>query len=136
MKNYSKKTQDELTQRAIDLLKDGVGVNVYGVDLHHELFNSDYYIIGRYQAEQWLNENGGVFNAIEIIKDYEEDNFGEVSTDFSEPESIVNMLVYIIGQDILNECQALNDNLGLTAFGEKLTAEDIKQIVEELQATI
>ena len=28
------------------------------VDLHHRLFNEDYYIIGYYQAEQWLVEDG------------------------------------------------------------------------------
>ena len=29
------------------------------------------------------------------------DNFGEVYTDFSEPEKIVNMYTYIIGEEIV-----------------------------------
>jgi hypothetical protein len=68
-------------------------------DLHHHCFNTDYYIIGTYQAEQWLGSN--VFEVIEIIKEYENDHFGEVSTDFSDPEKVVNMYVYIVGETIV-----------------------------------
>jgi len=68
-------------------------------DLHHEIFNNDYYIIGTYKATQWLGDQ--VFNIIDFIKDYEESLFGEVTTDFASPEAIVNMYVYIIGEDIV-----------------------------------
>tara|TARA_R100000541_G_scaffold40987_2_gene48455 strand:+ start:353 stop:691 length:339 start_codon:yes stop_codon:yes gene_type:complete len=68
-------------------------------DLHHEVFNTDYYIIGTYKAKKWLGDQ--VFNIIETIKEYEESNFGQVSTDFSEPEKVVNMYVYIIGEEIV-----------------------------------
>tara|TARA_Y100000361_G_C10971352_1_gene244121 strand:+ start:255 stop:584 length:330 start_codon:yes stop_codon:yes gene_type:complete len=68
-------------------------------DLHHEIFNTDYYIIGTYQATKWLGDQ--VFNVIEYIKEYENNNFGEVTTDFSDPEKIVNMYVYIIGEEIV-----------------------------------
>ena len=47
-------------------------------DLHHEIFNTDYYIIGRYEAKKWLGDE--VFNIIEIIKEYEQFNFGEIHT--------------------------------------------------------
>lgn len=65
-------------------------------DLHHHCFNTDYYIIGTYKAKKWLGDQ--VFEVIEIIKEYENDNFGEVSTDFSDPEKVVNMYVYIVGE--------------------------------------
>ena len=52
--------------------------------LHHEAFNTDYYIVGRYQATKWLGDQ--TFNIINIIKEYEMMHFGGVSTDFSEPE--------------------------------------------------
>ena len=42
-------------------------------------------------------------NLINFIKDYEQDNFGEVSTDLSDPERVVNMYVYIIGEEIVWE---------------------------------
>ena len=74
-----------------------------GEDLHHEVFNMDYYIIGRYKAVQWLGDQ--VFNIIDIIAEYEKDNFGEVTTDFKEPEKVVNMYVYIIGEYIVQDYQ-------------------------------
>lgn len=70
-------------------------------DLHHEIFNTDYYIIGRHQATEWLG--GHVFEIIDFIKEYEVDNFGELSTDIGEPEKVVNMYVYIIGEEIVSE---------------------------------
>ena len=70
-------------------------------ELHHHVFNTDYYIIGTYQASQWLGDE--TFNIINFIKEYENDNFGEVYTDFSSPENIVNMYVYIIGESIVSE---------------------------------
>ena len=68
-------------------------------DLHYHAFNTDYYIIGTYQATQWLGDM--VFDVINFIKDYEQDNFGEIYTDFSDPEKVVNMYTYIIGEEIV-----------------------------------
>ena len=70
-------------------------------DIHHYAFNEDYYIIGTYQAKQWLGNQ--VFNVIETIRDYEESNFGEVNTDFSEAEKVVNMYAYIVGEQVISE---------------------------------
>jgi len=75
-------------------------------DLHHHAFNNDYYIIGRYQAKKWLSDE--VFEIINIIKDYENDNFGEVNTDFSDAEKVVNMYTYIIGEDVVNNWKSFN----------------------------
>ncbi len=68
-------------------------------DLHYHAFNTDYYIIGTYQAKEWLGNK--VFDVIEHIKEYEQDNFGEVTTDLSDPEKVVNMYAYIIGEGIV-----------------------------------
>lgn len=70
-------------------------------DLHHHAFNSDYFIIGRHKAKLWLGEEA--FDVIGIIKDYEESVFGKVTTDLSEPESVVNMYAYIVGEEIVSE---------------------------------
>ncbi len=70
-------------------------------DLHHHAFNTDYYIIGTYRAKKWLC--GAEFEVIQFVKEYEQDNFGEVSTDFSDPEKIVNMYAYIIGEEIVSD---------------------------------
>ena len=82
-------------------------------ELHHQLFNTDYYIIGRYACERWLvdGELNQTFEVIDYIKEYEQMNFGEVSTNFSEAEHIVNMYTYIIGEEILYDL--LSDKQGL-----------------------
>mgnify|MGYP003124723129 CR=1 FL=1 len=71
------------------------------VEIHHQLFNEGYYIIGRYKAIQWLGSD--VFECIQAIKDYEQSHFGTVHTDFDDPEKVVNMYVYIIGEEVLQE---------------------------------
>ena len=70
-------------------------------DIHHYAFNEDYYIIGTHRAKEWLADK--VFDVIEIIGEYEYDNFGQVSTDFSDPEKVVNMYVYIVGEYVVND---------------------------------
>lgn len=70
-------------------------------ELHNEIFNTDYYIVGTFEATKWLDNQ--VFQIIDYIKEYEEDNFGEVTTDLSNPEKLVNMYVYILGEEILYE---------------------------------
>ena len=77
-------------------------------DLHKEIFNNDYYIIGREKAREWLGDQA--FNVINIIKEYENDNFGKVTTDFSEPEKVVNMYTFIIGEQIVQDYYKNPDN--------------------------
>ena len=86
----------------IQQLQDDVGLDNDINDLHHYLINEDYFIIGYYQARKWL-EKESVFEAIEKIKEYEQFNFGEVTTDFSDEEKTANMLAYVLADEILNE---------------------------------
>ena len=46
---------------------------------------------------------------INFIKEYENDHFGKVTTDLSDPEKVVNMYVYIIGEDIVHEYKEKNN---------------------------
>lgn len=116
----------ELVNYALNGL-DNISEGQYACDLHHELFNTDYFIIGYYQAEEWLKANPGIFAAIEEIREYEQSNFGEVNTDFSSSEKVVNMYAYIKGEEILADCQTLQDK-----WNERLSTEDIEAIKEEL----
>ena len=99
----------------------------YGSDLHNELFNTDYYILGTYQAKQWLGVDA--MDVIEEIQEYETSNFGEVSTDLSNAEAVVNMYVYILGEEILS----LSDHLQEECYDRHLTNDDIQRIIEDLQ---
>ena len=92
--------KQDVKEYIIQQLKDDVGVDQNINDLHHYLLNEDYFIIGYYQAEQWLKKDS-IFNAIETVKEYEQSNFGQVSTNLSSSESVANMLAYILGEEIL-----------------------------------
>ena len=123
------KTKLELINFTIDRLNDLMDSNLYGCDLHNEIFNTDYYVIGHYQAEQFLQNSGvGIFGAIDTIKEYEEMQFGEVSTDLSNAERVCNMFVYIIGEEILSQSQHLHDE-----WDNYLTNENIEVIIDELK---
>lgn len=119
----------EILSHAIDGLENITEDNTYGCDLHNELFNMDYFIIGYYQAEQFLKKcEDGIFGSIEIIKEYEQSNFGEVNTDFSDSEKVANMYAYIKGEELLSESKTLQDN-----WDNRLSKENIEAIKEELQ---
>jgi hypothetical protein len=73
-------------------------------DLHYNLFNMDYFIIGTWRATQLLNTfENGVFDAIAIVVEYERDNFGQTTTDLTSAESVCNMLAYIKGEDMISD---------------------------------
>ena len=75
-------------------------------ELHHHAFNTDPFIIGTQQAKDFFfadKFSDWVFDVINIVKDYEQLNFGEVTTDLSCPESVVNMYAYIVGEEIVAE---------------------------------
>ena len=103
---------EEITEYLIDFLneQDEDWIRVYWEDLHHHAFNTDYYIIGRHRATEWLGQE--VFNVIDYIKEYEQENFGSVSTDFSEPEHVVGMYVYILGDRIINTYRSMKEGMG------------------------
>ena len=118
----NKKDQEmraQAREAIIEALRDGY--EGYYCDLHNELFNMDYYIIGTHEAKEALTEYG-VWDAIEKIHTYERENFGEVYTDLSDPEKLINMLWYIIGEEVLFEMmdgvEAWNENWNNVATDE------------------
>lgn len=122
------KTQQELASTIIDAINDGRINDKPVSEIHQEVFNTDYFIIGHYAAEQWLINNGGVFAAIETIQDYEKSNFGEVNTDLSSAEKVCNMLVYILGEELLNGLSTINNN-----WNEDTTEELLEELKTELE---
>tara|TARA_R110002020_G_C16017570_1_gene751682 strand:- start:120 stop:446 length:327 start_codon:yes stop_codon:yes gene_type:complete len=102
--------KEEIKEYFNDFIKENsnsLNDNDFIEDLHYHSFNTDYYIIGTHKANQWLENQ--VFKVINFIKEYEMDNFGKVTTDFSNPENVVNMYVYIIGEDIVHEYKEKNN---------------------------
>jgi len=75
-------------------------------DWHYHLFNEDFYIIGHYEAEMWLKEHDvSAWKAIQTVQEYQMDQFGKVDL-YPNPENVVNMLVYIYGDELFGEANA------------------------------
>lgn len=119
--------QDIIDHALAGLLQNPEGV--YGCDLHHELFNVDYFVIGYYNAEKFLTEWGGSWKAIHRVKGYEESMFGEVTTDLSNCEKVANMIAYIEGELLLMESSTLSK-----CWDNRLTEDDIINIIEEIKS--
>lgn len=105
---------NEMKQEAIEAIIEALedGYSGYYCDLHNEVFNTDYYIIGTYEAKEALREYD-VFDAIELVQTYEKEQFGEIYTDLSNPEKLINMVYYIVGDEVIYEMykiEAFNDN--------------------------
>lgn len=118
---YNKK-HDAMKQEAIadiiERLEDSY--DGYYCDLHNEVFNTDWYIIGTYQAKEALKEYD-VFEAIELVQTYEKEQFGEIYTELSNPEKLINMIYYIVGDEVIgemNEIEEFSDNWNNTADDE------------------
>jgi hypothetical protein len=124
---------NKVEQKIIDHAIEGINelikyeVEIEGSELHNKLFNEDYFIIGTYNAEMFLRDCGGAFACIAEVKDYEEGNFGSVTTNLGSAESVANMYAYIRGEEILGKCATLRDN-----WDKRLDKEQLEAIIEEL----
>ena len=118
----------EIAEETVSKLQDGIGLDNDASELHHYLWNEDYYIIGTYDAKKWIESHMSVFEAIAEIQEYEKDNYGETNTDITSPENVANMLAYIYGSEVLY-CSS--------TFARKcdrmLDQEDINEIIEEIE---
>ena len=117
---YNKKHAEMKEQAIADIIERLEDYDGYYCDLHNEVFNTDYYIIGTHKAKEALREYD-VFEAIELVQTYEKDNFGEIYTDLSDPEKLINMVYYIIGDEVIGEMyeiEEFNDNWNESADNE------------------
>lgn len=106
-------------------------------DICNDLFNSDYWIVGTFEASQELNnfdgyehetQLDGVFGAIEFVQNYELQNFGTVQNDdISNPERLANMVAYIMGENAFNE---ILDKTGLD-MDDMASHENLEKIKKE-----
>lgn len=123
-------TVNEAIENIIEMLQD---YNGQVSELHNEVFNSDYYIIGYNSAENALLEYG-VFKAINEVVSFEIENFGETITDTTDPEKVSNMLWYIVGYELLNDLESYRDYNDYYLNDDESESEKIRQIlIDELQ---
>ena len=72
----------------------------YVCDLHHYLYSEPEFYIYYADAERDLAELG-TFAAIGSVQKFEQSDFDKVYTDLSDSCQVANMLVYIIGKELL-----------------------------------
>ena len=124
---------DYVTTNVMDYVSD----ENYLDDTFNDLFNSEPWIIGRFEASNALNNFDGyehetsldgVFGAIEFVKDYELQNFGTVQNDdISDPERLANMVAYIMGENAFNE---ILDKTGLD-MDDMASRKNLEKIKKE-----
>ena len=106
---------EEIKQHFLDYVKDNytnLKEALEDEDLHHKVFNQDYYIIGYYQAEQWLIEDGKnnfnnsqnmTFDVLGYVMEQEDLHLGEIHTVIDNAETLVNHYTYWLGREIIEE---------------------------------
>ena len=108
-------------------------------ELFNSMFNSDYYVMYAYNAvvaleafqndqklDGYETELDGTFGAIELVKQYELKEFGEVNTSLEDPVKLANMVEYIRGE--VSFKKALNV-AGLD-FDSETTEENIQKFIK------
>ena len=125
LQDFPEPMQQAVLDHALSNLEDLCGLDNDGADLHHYLFNEDYFIIPHYQAQQFLGDQA--FRAITYVQNYENDNFGEVSTEITD-EKIANMFAYIAGEEILQQSNHLQ-----RCWDKPLTENSLKIIAMEIR---
>ena len=76
-------------------------------DLHFNVYNSDYFIIGYYNAEQWLikDNRNYTFEVLGYVQEQEENELGTIEK-IDNAERLVNLYAYWLGYEVIAELQA------------------------------
>lgn len=76
-------------------------------DLHFKVYNSDYFIIGYYNAEQWLikDDRNYTFEVLGYVQEQEEIALGTIEK-IDNAERLVNLYAYWLGYEVIAELQA------------------------------
>ena len=120
-------SKQEMIEDILEYLENTDGF--YGCDLHTEVFNTDYYIIGATKAKEAL-VTYGVFDALNKVQTYEAYNFGEVTTDLSDPKKLANMFYYIESEEYLYSLEGEISDIINEYWGDELEENEIKKLIE------
>ena len=132
--NLYDKLCNEAKWAIIDALRNGDVDDID--DMHNVIFNMDYYDdinpnndVDKARALERFGSSEEVFEGIGRVYIYEMDNFGEVYTKLGNPASVLNMLYYIAGEEVL---YSINDFYDL--YGE-ITDELATTLIEKYEKT-
>ena len=137
--------KEEVLDEILDRVEDYEGSDFDTFE--NEVFNDDernmYYNEAKDELEKFVSDEDldgyettdGVFGAIELIKEYESTEFGEVNTDFSNPCDIANMIDFIRGGNVFGEVMekaGLDMDDDISAENLKLFKETVQEMLDEL----
>ena len=115
--------KEDIIIHAIDKINDYIDTEKD--DLHHHLYNEDYFIVGYYKATQWLEKNNiNQFEAIGFCNEMEKEHFGEIQTTFEDNEKL-EQYQKLGFKNLINFESAIN----ICKLSEE---KDIKTIIKEL----
>ena len=132
MKLYDKLC-NEAKWAIIEALRNGDVLNID--DMHNDIFNMDYYDdinpnndADRAIALERFGSREEVFEGIGRVYTYEMDNFGEVYTNLGNPASVLNMLYYIAGEEVLY-------SIDLYEYDGEITDELATKLIDKYENT-
>ena len=91
----------------LEYLKDNE-LKINDEDIHDIVFNQDYFIIGYYNAQQWLIDEQGnnrTFEVLKYVMEQEKDYFGSIETVYDNAETLVNNYAYWLGYEVIADIQ-------------------------------
>ena len=95
----------------------------YAFDLHNELYGAQQHYIYYAHAKEATAELD-IFECIGVVQKYEQDQFGEVYTRLADACHVVNMVVSIMGYELLDAIYG--DTRYFDAkWNEQLSADDL-----------
>ena len=122
-RDFEEKVIDYLIEKLKEFNYDGFTCDSY--DLHNEVFNTDYVVIGCYQAKQMIAEN--IDDLFYMLDEYEQE-FGESYKDIQDVERVLNLMYYMCGLQLFNEL-----NLHSNEYNGILEQKDIQKIIDYLE---
>lgn len=101
---------DEIKNELLDYLENNdltLSQALEDDDLHFNVYNSDYFIIGYYNAEQWLikDNRNYTFQVLEYVQEQSGEMFGTIEK-ITDAEKLVNLYAYWLGYEVIADLQA------------------------------
>lgn len=131
--------KEEVLDEMLDRVEDyeGSDFDTFENDVFNDAGRNMYYNEAKDELEKFVSDEDldgyetvdGVFGAIELIKEYENTEFGEVNTDFSSPCDIANMIDFIRGGNVFSDVMEKAD----LDMDEDISAENLKLFKETAQ---
>ena len=99
---FSSEIKKEIANEMYDSFKNYESIqDMYLCDIANEFYNNDYYIIGIYQAKEWLKKYfDDMLETIEYWEDETGETYGQMITDV---EKLATLVAYTVADTILYE---------------------------------